>query len=37
MTVSTAAQFDPAGKPYDDVYASRKLFVDKVMPEIKGW
>ncbi len=26
-----------AGLPYDDVYASRKLFVEQVMPEIKTW
>lgn len=26
-----------AGMPYDDVYASRKLFVEKIMPEIKSW
>lgn len=26
-----------AGMPYDDIYASMKLFVDEVIPEIKSW
>jgi alkanesulfonate monooxygenase SsuD/methylene tetrahydromethanopterin reductase-like flavin-dependent oxidoreductase (luciferase family) len=26
-----------AGMPYEEIYSSRKLFVEKVMPEIKSW